>query len=611
MRYLKRVARGALFVAASLWIGGSWGLAGCLPREFNDQGFESSRLPRPIFGPTVTQPSSPPPISGGTLLVLSDGRTAVAADSDRDHVWVVDLALGYPLFDLPLSPGDEPGRLVADDKGLVHVALRRGGAVVTIDPMAGTLVARRPVCPAPRGIAYDGRADELHVACAGGEFVTLPVQGEAPVRTLRFEPDLRDVVVDGDRILVSRFRSAELLVVDRAGGISERLAPPRLESPLIHNGSPFVPAVAWRTIASPAGGALMLHQRALTSRIQTTRGGYGGLGACQGGIVHSAVTQLVQGRPSAVAPLLPAAVLVVDLAVSRDGREFAVAVAGNAYNRTLPTVYRGNLSAYLAASDCAAGRLLSPPQPHGQPVAVAFAGEHDLVVQLREPAALWRYPSDGNPPQIITLGAPSREDTGHAIFHGNSGAGVACASCHPEGGDDGRTWDLDLGQRRTQALRGGLHGTEPFHWSGDMPDIGHLLEQVMGERMSGPELTPDQKDVFARWVDRIPNVPLGAPVDPGAVERGRQIFEDPAVGCASCHSGAQHTNSATVDVGTGERFQVPALRGLVLHAPYLHDGCATTLRDRFGRCGGGDRHGHTSQLSEQQLGDLISYLETL
>ena len=31
----------------------------------------------------------------------------------------------------------------------------------------------------------------------------------------------------------------------------------------------------------------------------------------------------------------------------------------------------------------------------------------------------------------------SREDTGHAIFHSNSGGFLACASCHPEGGDDG------------------------------------------------------------------------------------------------------------------------------------------------------------------------------
>ena len=44
----------------------------------------------------------------------------------------------------------------------------------------------------------------------------------------------------------------------------------------------------------------------------------------------------------------------------------------------------------------------------------------------------------------------------------------------------------------------------------------------------------------------------------------------------------------------------------------MHDGCATTMRDRFrADCGGGDAHGRTSHLSETQLADLVAYLETL
>src|SRR5437870_7650387 len=38
------------------------------------------------FGPTVRQAVPPPPISGGTLLVTRDGKTAVVADPDRDQV---------------------------------------------------------------------------------------------------------------------------------------------------------------------------------------------------------------------------------------------------------------------------------------------------------------------------------------------------------------------------------------------------------------------------------------------------------------------------------------------------------------------------------------------
>ena len=45
----------------------------------------------PNFGSNVAQPVAPPAISGGTLRVLRDGHTAVAADPDRDRVYIVDL----------------------------------------------------------------------------------------------------------------------------------------------------------------------------------------------------------------------------------------------------------------------------------------------------------------------------------------------------------------------------------------------------------------------------------------------------------------------------------------------------------------------------------------
>jgi cytochrome c peroxidase len=70
------------------------------------------------------------------------------------------------------------------------------------------------------------------------------------------------------------------------------------------------------------------------------------------------------------------------------------------------------------------------------------------------------------------------------------------------------------------------------------------------------------------------------------------------------------TNTATVDVGTGGSFQVPSLRGLLWRPPYMHDGCASTIADRFGACGG-TKHGQVSTLSAGQKADLVTYLETL
>jgi cytochrome c peroxidase len=64
-------------------------------------------------------------------------------------------------------------------------------------------------------------------------------------------------------------------------------------------------------------------------------------------------------------------------------------------------------------------------------------------------------------------------------------------------------------------------------------------------------------------------------------------------------------------VNTGGDFQVPSLLGVGWRAPYLHQGCAPTLADRFNPCGGGDAHGRTSQLTTDQRVDLVAYLETL
>jgi hypothetical protein len=59
-------------------------------------------------------------------------------------------------------------------------------------------------------------------------------------------------------------------------------------------------------------------------------------------------------------------------------------------------------------------------------------------------------------------------------------------------------------------------------------------------------------------------------------------------------------------------MQVPSLVGLANHPPFMHTGCAQTLRDRFTTaCGGGDKHGVTSGLAASDISDLISYLETL
>jgi mono/diheme cytochrome c family protein len=181
-----------------------------------------------------------------------------------------------------------------------------------------------------------------------------------------------------------------------------------------------------------------------------------------------------------------------------------------------------------------------------------------------------------------------------------------------EGQEDGRTWNFDTeGPRRTMNVAGGISGRAPYHWDGALTSFGDLVTTVYNQRMGGPPLSTDQTVAAESWMNAIPRLP-GVVSDPDAVARGQLVFIDSTHGCAVCHGGAQlTTNRVNLDVGTGGRFKIPSLVGLAYTAPYLHDGCAATLADRFGSCGGGDLHGVTSTLTPDQISDLVAYLDSL
>jgi CxxC motif-containing protein (DUF1111 family) len=128
--------------------------------------------------------------------------------------------------------------------------------------------------------------------------------------------------------------------------------------------------------------------------------------------------------------------------------------------------------------------------------------------------------------------------------------------------------------------------------------------------MSGAPLSGDLRGALEGWVRAIPAPRAPSWVDAAAAARGQTLFESAQVRCASCHAGPSLTNNQTVDVGTGEALQVPPLVGVGWRAPFLHDGCAATLLDRFGSCATAG-HGDTSSLTAANLGDLIAYLDSL
>jgi hypothetical protein len=627
-------------------------------------GFGGLKSP-PSFGMTDTT-GSPPPISGGTLLITFDGRNVVASDPDRDAIYVVDMETRTLAFTVQLKPGDEPGRLAEDGAGRVHVALRGGGALLTMDPNKGSVLARRPACPAPRGVAWAASADLVWVACATGELVGLPSAGGAAVQSLVVERDLRDVIAQPDgTLLISKFRSAEILSVTNYGTIFVRSSLPAISGDL------FAARVAWRTIAGPSiGSSVAVYQLESTGPVSASLpGGYGGGeifggSAIDGGSLPpppggffggssmvgpgpsipneggpaaphvfgpmlESVLTIVGSDGTALRPplVLSNAVLPVDVALSPDGTQFAVAAAGVGFV-AMPSVV-------LVGSDMSTHGFVIPSTSQtvgerGPIVAVAFDGRSNLLAQMLEPLAKLFFVPAAKPAQALFYGPETslslstvpNHHSGHDIFHAQAGAMIACASCHPEGGDDGHVWQLDGLPRRTPSLRGTIAGTAPYHWPGDELDMNMLIDDVYTRRMSGSELDSTQQEALTKWVEGVVPPPAPSWVDADAASRGRALFEGSA-GCSACHSGAKFTNNKTVDVGTGHdlgteadggapptAFQVPPLVGVGWRAPLFHDGCANTIDDRFGRCAT-PQHGSTALLSPQDVKNLTAYLESL
>jgi hypothetical protein len=620
-----------LRVSGALW--GLGLLAGCSgPTDFTVDDSVPVAGPAPVsmpssspelFGGKVTRASGKvAPVAAGTLLVTKDGR-AVAADPDRDSVHVVELS-SLTVKSIVLSEGDEPGRVVEGPAGTAYVAARRGGAVLAIDLSAGS--ARRiPVCSAPRGLAFDAALGKLYVACRSGVLAVVDSRTEAIVERFRLDSDLRDVVLSGNDLAITRFKSAEVMIVSRAGEVLRR-AQPKVSG---QTGASVTPSVAYRTLALPGGGVLVGHVDSSNVTLPSGAGAYYG-SICGGSVADMSVSLLkdtmVGGRATlgtAATNVLGGAAGPIDFALSPNGERIAVIASGNAWAPTStqppnlwlsPAALTGTIQSFASTCGVPTGSDMptngtgpTTARLSGEPVAVAFDGESKWVVQSREPAQLQL---EGG--AVVALASDRRFDTGMAMFHMNTGGGISCTSCHPEAGEDGHTWNFSVGPRRSQSLEGGASTRAPFHWVGDLTTFDALIDEVMLKRMSlSKNVNAEQRNALRDWLDTVPRAATADDLDAEAVERGRALFDSPAVGCVSCHGGADFTDNAAHDVGTGGVFVTPSLIGVNMRAPLFHDGCAASLTARFGPCGGGDLHGTTSQLTKADEADLVAYMQSL
>ena len=222
---------------------------------------------------------------------------------------------------------------------------------------------------------------------------------------------------------------------------------------------------------------------------------------------------------------------------------------------------------------------------------------------------------------------------------------MSCASCHNDGGSDGRVWDLTgmgEGLRNTISLSGRAGMSHGFlHWSANFDEVQDFEGQIRS-LAGGTGLMTDA--AFATRTQPLGTAKAGASADLDALAayvtslatfsqspyrnadgslttlatQGRTVFQNN--NCGSCHAGTKFTDSAAANldnVGTikqptsGQRLGAaltgidpPTLRDVWATAPYLHDGSAATLADAV--------RAHTSiNLSATDLNAVTAYLSQI
>jgi|HubBroStandDraft_4_1064222.scaffolds.fasta_scaffold01768_4 YVTN family beta-propeller protein len=210
-----------------------------------------------------------------------------------------------------------------------------------------------------------------------------------------------------------------------------------------------------------------------------------------------------------------------------------------------------------------------------------------------------------------------------------------CSNCHIDSTFDGLQWDLEpdgfgrdiVDNRLIEDLR----GTEPFKWNGGNPSLavecGPRTEKYFWRSQTFDDLILADLVLYLRHLPSRPNRfrPADGTLTP-AQERGRVLFFRTVdkLGqpipqrnqCAYCHSGPKGTSQKSFDVGTGKPtdntavLDTPQLMSVALTAPYLHDGSAKSLEEIWTLYNPHDQHGRTSDLTKDELNDLIEYLRT-
>jgi cytochrome c553 len=240
-------------------------------------------------------------------------------------------------------------------------------------------------------------------------------------------------------------------------------------------------------------------------------------------------------------------------------------------------------------------RLAGDPASPNAPAEVAHSSElaaSRFSDEAQRGQELFRR---GNASEISTFGA------------------MACASCHPDVRADGLSWRLQGKNLQTPFLAGRMDGKgpHPHKWDGMDPDLKSSLINTV-QRLGGTGINAEQAKQLTAFLEATPAPRKPTVDDATAVARGKELFESDITGCASCHNGTFYTDEQSYPLATDlPEVNTPSLVGLAHSAPYYHDGSARTLQAMLKDNANIHGMGSVATLTEEQISDLVQYLETL
>ena len=198
-------------------------------------------------------------------------------------------------------------------------------------------------------------------------------------------------------------------------------------------------------------------------------------------------------------------------------------------------------------------------------------------------------------------------------FRISDGGVMACASCHPEGRQDGLSWRLGGAILQTPMLAGRVTNTEPYKREGLDPSLRASFKHTMLRLGGRPEALRNRElDDLTAYVRSLPAATRPTVADANAVARGKALFEG-TLGCDGCHDGDVMSDGLQYpfDAWGLDMTDTPSLVGLAHTAPYYHDGSAVDLYALVTDKGSVHEMADFSELTEAQSRDLVAYLETL